>query len=114
MCKVPPEAAIARKDAVCYLRLNPKFSKLSHLPQYLARVRVSEIHPVDSEPGENIFSLRRHRYEQVSPVKTGMEKVYFKLSYIIKYLYLKMKVSYLLVVAVSKRMCGLVWTEGWE
>ena len=49
-----------------------------------------------------------------SPVKTGMEKVYFKLSYIINYLYLKMKVSYLLVVAASKRMCGLVWTEGWE
>ena len=114
MCKVPPEAAIARKDTVCYLRLNPKFSKLSHLPQYLARVRVSEIHPIDSEPGENIFSLRRHRYEQVSSVQTGMEKVYFKLSYIIKYLYLKMKVSYLLVVAVSRRMCGLVWTEGWE
>ena len=116
MCKVPPEAAIARKDTVFYLRLNPKFSKLSHLPQYLARVRVSEIHPIDSEPGENIFSLRRHRYEQVSPVKTGMEKFILNsvLSYIINYLYLQMKVSYLLVVAVSKRMCGLVWTEGWE
>ena len=43
-----------------------------------------------------------------------MEKVYFKLSYNINYLYLIMKVPYLLVVAVSKRMCGLVWTEGWE
>ena len=77
--KVPPEAVIARKDAMCYSRLNPMFSKLSHLPQYLPRVRVSEIHPVHSEPGEDVFSLRRHRYEQVSPVATGMEKVYDKL-----------------------------------
>ena len=77
--KVPPEAAIARKDAMCYSRLNPMFTKLSHLPQDLPRVRVSEIHPVHSEPGEDVFSLRRHRYEQVSPVATGMEKVYDKL-----------------------------------